>query len=48
VSLDRALLAELADQDAILRHRGLELWIGAEPTFTDPASQEPWWPGSGF
>jgi len=43
--LDRALLAELAEQDAILRHRGLELWLGAEPTFTDRSSQEPWWLG---
>jgi len=43
--VDRALLAELAEQDAILRHRGLALWLGAEPTFTDAASQEPWWLG---
>jgi uncharacterized protein (DUF2126 family) len=37
------LLAELAEQDAVLRRRGLEVWIGAEPTFTDRRSQEPWW-----
>lgn len=43
--MDRGLLAELAEQDAILRHRGLELWLGAEPTFTDRASQDPWWLG---
>lgn len=43
--MDRALLTELAAQDAILRHRGLELWLGAEPTFTDRASQDPWWLG---
>ncbi|MGH7803850.1 MAG: transglutaminase family protein, partial [Candidatus Binatia bacterium] len=36
---------EIAAQDAALERLGLELWIGAEPTFTDRASQEPWWLG---
>lgn len=42
---EQALQAEAAEQDAILRHRGLDLWLGAEPTFTDRSSQEPWWLG---
>ncbi len=34
----------LADLDARVRALGLEIWIGAEPTFTDPASVAPcWW-----
>jgi uncharacterized protein (DUF2126 family) len=41
--VDPALLAELSEQDAVLRHRRLEIWIGAEPTFTDRRSQEAWW-----
>ncbi|HYS79932.1 MAG TPA: transglutaminase family protein [Anaeromyxobacteraceae bacterium] len=38
-----ALMAELRSQDAILRRRGVALWIGAEPTFTDRGSQAPGW-----
>jgi uncharacterized protein (DUF2126 family) len=41
--VDPTLLAELSEQDAVLRHRHLEIWIGSEPTFTDRRSQEPWW-----
>jgi uncharacterized protein (DUF2126 family) len=41
--VDPTLLAELASQDASLRQRRLEIWIGSEPTFTDRRSQEPWW-----
>ncbi len=41
--MDETLLAELRDQDAVLRARGLEIWVGAEPTFTDRRSGEPWW-----
>ncbi|MBK9519901.1 MAG: transglutaminase family protein [Anaeromyxobacter sp.] len=41
--MDETLLAELADQDAVVRARGLEIWVGAEPTFTDRRSQEAWW-----
>ncbi|HET9599034.1 MAG TPA: transglutaminase family protein [Anaeromyxobacteraceae bacterium] len=39
----RALAEDLRAQDAVLRHRGVEIWIGAEATFTDRTSQEPWW-----
>jgi uncharacterized protein (DUF2126 family) len=38
-----ALEADLAAHDEALRARGLAVWIGAEPTFTDPRSQDPWW-----
>lgn len=38
-----ALMGELRAQDVILRRRGLALWIGAEPTFTDRDSQAPGW-----
>ncbi|HEX9290683.1 MAG TPA: transglutaminase family protein [Anaeromyxobacteraceae bacterium] len=38
-----AFLTELRAQDAILRRRGIALWIGAEPTFTDRRSQAPGW-----
>jgi uncharacterized protein (DUF2126 family) len=41
--VDPTLLAELSEQDAVLRHRHLDVWIGSEPTFTDRRSQEPWW-----
>jgi len=37
------LLTELGEQDAVLRHRGLDLWLGAEPTFTDARAQDAWW-----
>jgi uncharacterized protein (DUF2126 family) len=37
------LLADCRAQDAALRAAGLEIWIGAEPTFTDRSSQEPHW-----
>ena len=39
----RALAEDLRAQDAVLRHRGVEIWVGAEATFTDRTSQEPWW-----
>jgi uncharacterized protein (DUF2126 family) len=41
--VDQTFLEELREQDSVLRHRRLDLWIGAEPTFTDRRSQEPWW-----
>ncbi len=41
--MDPLLLAELSEQDAVLRRRRLDVWIGAEPTFTDRRSQDPWW-----
>lgn len=34
---------DLARLDASLRARGLDVWVGAEPTFTDRASLEPCW-----
>jgi uncharacterized protein (DUF2126 family) len=37
------LLGECRAQDEALRDAGLEIWLGAEPTFTDRASQEPHW-----
>ncbi len=40
-----ALEEEIAAQDAALARLGLEIWTGAEPTFTDRGSQEPWWLG---
>ncbi|HEV7500859.1 MAG TPA: transglutaminase family protein, partial [Vicinamibacteria bacterium] len=36
-------LEEVRQHDAVLRARGLDIWIGAEPTFTRRESQEPWW-----
>jgi uncharacterized protein (DUF2126 family) len=41
--VDAELLQELRAQDAALRARELDLWIGAEPTFTDRRSSERWW-----
>ena len=42
------LLAECRAQDEVLRGAGLEIWVGAEPTFTDRSSQDPWlWLGGG-
>jgi uncharacterized protein (DUF2126 family) len=37
------ILEDVRRQDAVLRARGLDIWIGAEPTFTRRESQEPWW-----
>jgi len=37
------LLAECRAQDEVLRGAGLEIWLGAEPTFTDRTSQDPHW-----
>jgi uncharacterized protein (DUF2126 family) len=37
------LLAECRAQDEVLRGAGLEIWLGAEPTFTDRSSQDPHW-----
>ncbi len=41
--MDAELLAEAREHDAALASRGLDIWIGAEPTFTDRRSQDPWW-----
>jgi uncharacterized protein (DUF2126 family) len=40
-----AILDAARAQDAALAAAGLAIWIGAEPTFTDRSSQEPWWLG---
>jgi uncharacterized protein (DUF2126 family) len=37
------LLSECRAQDEVLRGAGLEIWLGAEPTFTDRLSQDPHW-----
>ena len=39
----RELLPECRAQDDALRRAGLEIWLGAEPTFTVRTSQEPEW-----
>ncbi|MCX5731592.1 MAG: transglutaminase family protein [Deltaproteobacteria bacterium] len=39
----RKLLPECQVQDEALRAAGLDIWLGAEPTFTDRASQDPHW-----
>ena len=39
----RDLLGECRIQDEALRRAGLQIWLGAEPTFTDRLSQETAW-----
>jgi uncharacterized protein (DUF2126 family) len=39
----RELLSECRTQDEALRRAGLEIWLGAEPTFTDRSRQDPEW-----
>ena len=41
--MDRELVEELREQDAILRARRVEIWLGSEPTFTDRRSDAAWW-----
>ena len=41
--MDQAMFAEVLAHDAALVRAGLEIWIGAEPTFTNPRSQHPCW-----
>jgi uncharacterized protein (DUF2126 family) len=36
---------DVREHDAAVASAGVALWIGAEPTFTDRASTEPWWIG---
>ena len=38
--------ADVRLHDATLATRGLQIWVGAEPTFTDRAAQSPEWLGS--
>lgn len=40
---DDELAASLAMHDEMLARRGVEIWIGAEPTFTRPDSLDPAW-----
>jgi uncharacterized protein (DUF2126 family) len=41
--VDGALLAEAREHDRAVARRGVAPWLGAEPTFTDRASLDPWW-----
>jgi uncharacterized protein (DUF2126 family) len=41
--VDGTLLEEIRAHDAAVARLGLDIWIGAEPTFTDRSSQEPCW-----
>jgi len=43
--VDAELRRAIAAHDARVREAGLELWLGAEPTFTDPTSSDPEWIG---
>lgn len=43
---DTELRRAIASHDARVREAGLELWLGAEPTFTDPTSSDPEWIGA--
>ena len=36
----------IAAHDRAVREAGLEIWLGAEPTFTDPSSTDPGWLGA--
>lgn len=38
-----SLLAEVQEHDERLSRQGFECWIGCEPTFTNPRSQDPCW-----
>ena len=40
---DDRLAASIAVHDALLERRGVEIWVGAEPTFTRADSVEPAW-----
>lgn len=41
--MDEGLLDEVRDHDIRVARTGVEIWIGAEPTFTQPQSQHPCW-----
>ena len=41
--IDDALEASLAMHDELVTRRGVEVWIGAEPTFTRADSLDPAW-----
>ena len=40
---DFDLAADLQAHDDLVARRGLDIWIGAEPTFTRRESTDPWW-----
>jgi uncharacterized protein (DUF2126 family) len=41
--MDEGLLSEVRAHDASVARSGLTIWIGAEPTFTQPQSHHPCW-----
>lgn len=41
--MDEGLLGEVRAHDARVARTGVEIWIGSEPTFTQPNSQHPCW-----
>ncbi|HEY4177256.1 MAG TPA: transglutaminase family protein [Kofleriaceae bacterium] len=43
MSDDDAITASIAVHDALIDRRGVEVWVGAEPTFTRAESLEPAW-----
>jgi uncharacterized protein (DUF2126 family) len=43
VSIDAGMLDEIRTHDSQVARSGVEIWIGAEPTFTNPRSLHPCW-----
>lgn len=43
IDMDEGLLAEVRAHDERIAASGLTIWIGSEPTFTQPQSQHPCW-----
>jgi uncharacterized protein (DUF2126 family) len=41
--MDEGLLREVQDHDARVARGGIQIWVGSEPTFTQPQSQHPCW-----
>jgi uncharacterized protein (DUF2126 family) len=42
-TLDEAFAAAVSRHDADIAALGLSIWVGSEPTFTDPRAQSPEW-----
>jgi uncharacterized protein (DUF2126 family) len=42
-TLDEAFAAAVSRHDARIAALGLSIWVGSEPTFTDPRAQSPEW-----
>jgi uncharacterized protein (DUF2126 family) len=42
-TLDEAFAAAVSRHDARIAALGLSIWVGSEPTFTDPCAQSPEW-----